>query len=88
MTRFIAIHSTAPEATQDQLINSARKVMASLSPGTEWLNSWVVPELDKVFCEWKAPNPEAIRTALEPAKDQLPIESLYEVEWIDPRWYE
>ena len=87
MARFIAIHSTPPEATQEQLIGGARKVVASLAPGAEWLNSWAVPETDQFICEWEAPDVDAIRASLEPVKDLFPIETVYEVEWVNPEWY-
>jgi hypothetical protein len=53
----------------------------------EWLNSWLSREA-KLFCEWEAPDADAIRAALEAVKDLFPIEECYEVERIDPQWYE
>ena len=87
MARFIVIHDIPPQATQDQIIGGAKNVVASLKPGTEWLNSWMVPEERKLFCEWEAPDANAIRSSLESVKPLFPIESLYEVEWVDPKWY-
>jgi hypothetical protein len=87
MARFIAIHSTPPQATQEQLIAAGKKVVASLAPGAQWLNSWAVPETDQFICEWEAPDVDAIRTSLEPVKDLFPIETVYEVEWVNPQWY-
>ena len=86
MARFIVIHSIPAQATQDQIIEAARRVVASLAPGTEWLNSWLSRET-KLFCEWEAPDSDAIRASLEAAEGLFPIEALYEVEWIDPQWY-
>jgi hypothetical protein len=82
------VHRAPSEATQDTLIKAAKKVAASLEEGTEWRNSWAAGEADRLFCEWEAPDADTIRNYLEPAKDLLPIEALYEVQWIDPRWYE
>lgn len=87
MARFFVIHGIPPQATQDKLINGARQVVASLAPGTEWLNSWSAGEAGKLFCEWEAPDANAIRASLEPVKDLFPIEAFYEVQWIDPQWY-
>jgi hypothetical protein len=87
MARFIVIHDIPPQATQDQIIGGAKSVVASLTPGTEWLNSWMVPEARKLFCEWEAPDADVIRSSLEPVKHLFPIESLHEVEWVDPKWY-
>jgi hypothetical protein len=88
MARFIVIHSTPPEATQEELIQGARKVVASLVPGAQWLNSWAVPATDQFLCEWEAPDVDAIRASLEPVEGLFPIETVYEVEWVDPKWYE
>jgi hypothetical protein len=87
MARFIAIHSTPPEITQEELFEGGKKVMASLAPGTQWLNSWAVPATVQLFCEWEAPDVDAIRASLEPVEDLFPIETVYEVEWVDPQWY-
>jgi hypothetical protein len=88
MARFIVIHSAPSNFTQDQVINGAKRVIASLAPETEWLNSWVVPEVEKLFCEWEAPDADAIRASLEPIKDLFPVETIYAVEWMDPQWYQ
>ena len=87
MARFIVIHGTPSQAPQDQIIQGARKVVASLAPGTEWRNSWISAQAEKLFCEWEAPDADTIRASLEPAKDLFPVETIYEVEWIDPKWY-
>jgi len=88
MARFIVVHSSPLEANQDQLFHAARQVTASLAPGTEWRNSWISAKERTLFCEWEAPDGDAIRASLEPVKNLFPIEMIYEVEWLDPRWYE
>jgi hypothetical protein len=88
MSRFIVIHSGPPEITQDQVVDGARSVVASLPADTDWLNSWAAGREAKLICEWEAPDAEAIQAALEPIIDLFPIETIYEVEWIDPQWYE
>lgn len=88
MSRFIVIHTTPPEVTQEQAVAGAKQIAASLPAGIEWLNSWwIAGEVQRLFCEWEAPDPEAIRAAVEPIKHIFPIESLYEAQWIDPQWY-
>lgn len=86
MTRFIVTHSMG-QGSQDQLIERAKKVVASLAPGVEWLSSWWVLETEKLLCEWEAPDADAVQASLEPAKDLFPIEAIHEVQWIDPQWY-
>jgi hypothetical protein len=78
----------SPQVTQDQAVNSARQVVTSLTSGTAWINSWWAPEADKLFCEWEAPNADAIRVTLESARELLPIEAIYEVQQIRPEWYD
>jgi hypothetical protein len=88
MARFMLIHSMPAHATQEQLFEGARKVSASLPPEVKWLNSWWISgEVQKLICEWEAPDADAVRAILGPISDLIPIESFYEVQWIDPRWY-
>ncbi len=51
MARFLVIHGTPPEATQEQLLTSVRECAASLPGEMQWLNSWAVPAVVKLFCE-------------------------------------
>jgi hypothetical protein len=88
VARFIVIHTAPSHVTQDQAIDGARQVVASMAPGAEWLNSWWIPgQVQRLFCEWEAPDSNAVRASLEPIKDLMPIESLNEAQWIDPKWY-
>ena len=87
MARFIVIHKTPPQATQDEIVEAARKVVASQAPDTEWLNSWSAGEAEKLFCEWEAPDADAVRASLEPTKELFPIEAIHEVQWVNPEWY-
>ena len=87
MARFIVVHSSPENSSQDQMVGFARQVAASLPVGTEWRNSWYSGEAGKLFCEWEAPSKEAIQAALEAAGALFPIETIHVVEWIDPEWY-
>ncbi len=87
MTRFLVIHDMPPQITQDQAIQGAKLVTASLAPGVEWLNSWWDAEADRLFCEWEAPDADSVRASLEVASELLPIEAIHEVQKIDPQWY-
>ncbi|MGD1995342.1 MAG: DUF4242 domain-containing protein [Anaerolineae bacterium] len=87
MARFMAVHNPAVEATQDQMIDGIKRVIASQPPETEWIRSWVVPEEGKLYCEWEAPNADTIRASLEQVADLIPIEAIYEVQLIEPEWY-
>ena len=88
MPRFMVTHSPPPHVTQDQTVDAARQLVALLGPETEWLNSWwIAGEVQRLFCEWEAPDATALWDALRPIQDLLPVEALHEVQWIDPRWY-
>ncbi len=87
MARFIVTHNMAQDGTQEEFIERAKQVVALRQPGTEWLNSWWVEDAGRLFCEWEAPDADAVWASLEAAKDLFPIEAVHEVQWIDPQWY-
>lgn len=87
MAGFIVIHMTPETVTQDKIVEGGRKVVASQVRGARWLNSWVAGEAEKLFCEWEAPDANAVRASLEPAKEIFPIEAIHEVQWVNPEWY-
>ena len=87
--KYMVIHQTPGGATQEELIGAAKKLNQSLTGGAKWLNSWwMAGEVGKLFCEWEAPDEEAIYASIEPVKDLFPIESIHLVTWLDPAWYE
>lgn len=87
MARFIVTHTSVAEATQEQFMEAARSVMATLAPGAEWLNSWWFPSTGRLLCEWEATDVEVVRDSLGPALVLFPIETIDEVQWADPQWY-
>jgi hypothetical protein len=88
MARFIIIHSVAvEEISQDQLVDLGRQVTARLKPGVEWLSSWYASEENKLFCDWEAPDEDAIRAALGEALKVYPIEAIHSVIYVNPAWY-
>lgn len=50
-----------------------------------WLHSYVSTDLEKLFCIYDAPNPEAIR--LSAYVNELPIDRITEVTVLDPYAY-
>jgi hypothetical protein len=90
MARFLVIHRvSSSEISQDELFKRARGVITSLPPETKWLNSWwVAGESPMLFCEWEAPDADVVRASVGQVEDVFPIQSLQEVEWIDPEWYQ
>jgi hypothetical protein len=88
MARFIVVHNVAvEEMSQDQLVDLAKQVVVRLKPGAEWISSWYTPEANKLFCDWEAPDEEAIRAALGEALKVYPIEAIHSVIYINPAWY-
>ena len=87
MARFIVVHTPNPEFTQDQLVDSAREIFNVLEPGVQWLNSWSAGEANKLFCEWEAPDPEAIRRSLALVEHIISTDEIHPVLQIDPNLF-
>jgi hypothetical protein len=87
MARFIVVHTPVTELTQDQIVDGIRAMVASLEPETEWISSWYAPEENKMFCEWEAPDEEAIRASIGEMLKLNPIETIYEVIAVDPHLF-
>lgn len=86
MSRFIVIHRLPGAATQDAVIAVGQAVTARLSDNARWLNSWLIPDGDRLLCEWEASDEEAIQAVLMGA-DLFPIEAIYPAEHIAPAWF-
>ena len=85
MARFIVVHTPNPEITQDQLFESARKIWAALEAGVQWLNTWSAGDANKVFCEWEAPDAEALRRNLAHHVEHImSTDEIHPVVHIDP----
>ncbi len=88
MARFIVVHNVIIDGlSQDRIVDLAEQVAARLKPGVEWISSWYTSEANKLFCDWEAPDEEAIRDALGEALKVYPIEAVHSVIHIDPTWY-
>lgn len=87
MPRYLVVHSTAGITDQEEAVAGARKLVRSLPPETEWLNSWLALQKPKMFCEWEAPDTETLLAAMEPVTESTPVEAIYEVAHVDPAWY-
>ncbi len=86
MTRFILIHRVPDAVTQDDVFAVAHAALSRSSDAVRWLQSWVAAADDCLFCEWEAPNAEAIQAVLE-GLDLFPIEAIYTVQPVDPVWF-
>lgn len=78
MPRYI-IERTVGSLTRSQLDAAGKKsneVLAAM-PGVVWIRSYVSEAAGKIFCEYDAPNPEAIREHARRAG--LPADSISQV---------
>ena len=53
--------------------------------GVTWVHSYVSDDLQKTFCIYDGPSPEAIRTVAE--KNKLPVDRITKVSVLDPYFY-
>jgi hypothetical protein len=51
-----------------------------------WVHSYVTSDKKKTFCIYDAPSPEAIRTAAK--RNNLPVDSITQVNVLDPYFYQ
>jgi len=86
MARFLVVHKLPAVATQDEVIAAGKAIVTASLNGSKWLRGWIVPDDNRLLCEWEAPEEDAIRTALREV-ELLPIESLHSVAAIDPAWF-
>jgi len=61
MPRYI-IERSVPALSREELDAAARRSIAVLEgmPGVRWIRSYVSSAEGKIYCEYDAPNPEAI----------------------------
>jgi hypothetical protein len=81
MPRYI-IERTAPGLTREQLEAVSRRSIAALEgmPGVRWIRSYVSTAEGKIYCEYDAPDPAAIREHARRAG--LPVDRVSEV-WLE-----
>jgi Protein of unknown function (DUF4242) len=76
--RYI-IERTVPALTREELDAAGRLSVAVLDqmPGVTWIRSYVSDTDGKIYCEYDAPDPEAIREHARRAG--LPVDRIVEV---------
>jgi hypothetical protein len=78
MPRYI-IERSVPKLSRSELDQAGKKsneVLAGM-PGVVWIRSYVSDAGGKIYCEYDAPNPEAIREHARRAG--LPVDRITEV---------
>jgi hypothetical protein len=78
MPRYI-IERSVPGLTRDQLTAAAHRSLAALGemPEVRWIRSYVSDADGKIYCEYDAPSPAAIREHARRAG--LPVDHISEV---------
>ena len=76
MPRFIAAH-TMP-LSEEQLQALSQKTSP---PDVSWIRTFCGFDDNKHFCEWKAPNKEAVKGIL--AQESIPYDAIYRVQIFD-----
>jgi hypothetical protein len=78
MPRYI-IERSVPALSRDALEAASRRSIAALSdmPQVRWIRSYVSDVEGKIYCEYDAPSPEAIREHARRAG--LPVDRIAEV---------
>ncbi|HKK27520.1 MAG TPA: DUF4242 domain-containing protein [Gemmatimonadota bacterium] len=87
MPRYI-IEREIGELTREQIEAAARKSGEVLTgmPGVTWIRSYISQAEGKIYCEYDAPNPEAIREHARLAG--LPVDRISEISMeVDPSMF-
>ena len=81
MPRYI-IERSVPGITAEALDAAARRSIEVIDgmPGVRWIRSYVSTAEGKIYCEYDAPDPEAIREHARRAG--LPVDRISEV-WLE-----
>ncbi|UCG08397.1 MAG: DUF4242 domain-containing protein [Desulfobacterales bacterium] len=87
MARFI-VERTLPKLSQEELQEIGKQVVkvAEEMPGVTWVKSSISESEGKSYCEFEAPNPEALREHSQ--KVGLPVDKITAVELeVDPTMF-
>jgi hypothetical protein len=60
-------------------------VLNNAEDNVTWIHSYVSDDQQKMFCEYEAPSPEAIRRTA--TRNSLPVDRITEVRVLDPYFY-
>jgi hypothetical protein len=88
MPYYLLVHQIArfPES-QDEWIESWRRIRRRCSDNAEWLHSFMDTQTNKLYCEWKAIDLDAVMNCFdEYALDRAPLEYTSEIAYFDTEW--
>ena len=91
MPKYIVIHPSRKRSLEGMLKLPPEKnvilknLKSNCTSDADWLRSWAVPELEKLYCEWDAKDPESIRNVFEKSEGgtAIEIEAIYEMQIIE-----
>jgi len=88
MTRYLLTHQVKRMyPSQDDLVNDWKGLRRRGTTETRWQRSLYSAATKRLYCEWEAPSPEAIRACFLPEElEMAPIERVEEVVFLDPAW--
>ncbi|MGQ0617802.1 MAG: DUF4242 domain-containing protein [Acidimicrobiia bacterium] len=89
MPRYM-VQRTFPDGLRIPVDDSGRETVAKVvannaTQGVTWLHSYVTGDAQTTFCIYDGPSPDAIRSVAE--RNGLPIDSITEVNVLDPYFY-
>jgi hypothetical protein len=88
MTRYLVSHRIKRiYESQDEIVNDWRGLRQRTHADARWVSSLYAAASERLYCEWEALSPEAIRACFLPVElEMAPIEKVEEVVAIDPAW--
>ena len=88
MPHYLLVHQVErfPES-QDEWIELWRAVRKRCSEKAEWLHSFMDTRTNKLYCEWKADDLQAVMECFGPESlDMAPIEYTTEIAYFETEW--
>ncbi|MFN2147059.1 MAG: hypothetical protein ACK2T2_01595 [Anaerolineales bacterium] len=88
MPHYLLIHQIEQfPASQDEWIELWRTIRRRCTQEAEWLHSFMDTQTNKLYCEWKATDLDAIEKCFdEDALRMAPIEYSSEIAYFDTEW--
>ena len=89
MTKYIVTHPTNKRSLETMIKMPIEKnvlfknLKSNCTSDADWVRSWLVPEQEKLYCEWNAKDPESIRNIFERLGGTTPIESIDEMHIVE-----
>jgi hypothetical protein len=90
MSRYL-VERTFPDGLAIPMTNAGAQVCLTVvgnnaMDGVTWVHSYVTPDKKKTFCIYDAPTADAIYTAAK--RNNLPVDSVTQVNVLDPYFYQ